>query len=825
MDDYSRATWVYMLKQKSDVLHVFPGYIQMIENQFHMNVCAVRSDNANELNFTQLYMNKGIKAYHSCPETPEQNSVVERRHQHLLNVARALMFQSGLPLEYWGDCVLTAVFLINRLPSPILDNKTPYERLTSQVPDYHSLKTFGCLCYVSTSPKSRNKFEPRAKACVFLGYPAGYKGYKLLDIETRSVSISRHVIFYEDTFPFASSKIPEDVKSFFPHLHFPATSDVNLPLVQTSSDAHHPCDELSSETSVPSELKSTRQRKMPSHLQDFHCYTNTPIHTTPYPLQNFISYSYLSEPYSAFINAITPIKIPNRLSEALEDKVWRDSMGVEIAAFDRTETWSITELPPGKVAIGCKWLHTVKFNPDGTVERVKSRLVGKGYTQQEGIDFLDTFSPVAKMTTVRLIFALAAKLNWHLHQLDISNAFLNGDLEEELYMKLPPGYADIKGEQISPTAVCKLHKSIYGLKQASRQWFLKFSATLMSFGFEKCHGDHTLFIKEFSGQFLIVSVYVDDILIASTSMEGVSELISKLSAVFKLRDLGVPKYFLGIEIARTAQGISLCQRKYVLDLLESAGFSDCKPSSIPMEPNQKMSKKDGVAIEDVKQYRRLVGKLQYLTNTRPDIAYAVSKLAQYSCAPHDVHLKAVHKVLRYLKGTIGQGIFYGVEDNFDLRGFSDSDWGGCPDDRRSVTGYAMFLGSSLISWKSQKQDIVSMSTAEAEYRAMSMATKEIMWYCGVLKSLKVPFSPPAYLYCDNTAALYIATNSVFHERTKHVEFDCHKVREAIDRGILKTMYVRTDQQLADVLTKALYPAPFRDIISKMGVLNLYTPSS
>ncbi|XP_013594420.1 PREDICTED: uncharacterized mitochondrial protein AtMg00810-like [Brassica oleracea var. oleracea] len=244
-----------------------------------------------------------------------------------------------------------------------------------------------------------------------------------------------------------------------------------------------------------------------------------------------------------------------------------------------------------------------------------------------------------------------------------------------------------------------------------------------------------------------------------------------------------------------------------------------------MEPNQKLSKENGVLLEDVKQYRKLVGKLQYFTNTRPDIAYAVSKLAQFSCAPTDVHLKAVHKVLRYLKGTIGQGVFYGVEDNFDLRGFSDSDWGGCPDDRRSVTGYTMFLGNSLVSWRSQKQDIVSMSTAEAEYRAMSMATKEIMWYCGILKSLRVPFSPPPYLYCDNTVALYIATNSIFHERTKHVEFDCHKVRECIVRGILKTMYVRTDNQLADVLTKALYPAPFRDIISKMGVLNLYTPSS
>ena len=195
VDDHSRATWIYLMKNKSDVLHIFPGFIAMIETQYKLKVQAVRSDNAHELKFTALFLEKGIVAYHSCPETPQQNSVVERKHQHILNVARSLLFQSNIPLEFWGDCVLTAVFLINRLPTPVLENKSPYEKLTNKTPDYHSLKSFGCLCYCSTSPKGRHKFEPRARACIFLGYPSGYKGYKLLDIETHAVSVSRHVLF------------------------------------------------------------------------------------------------------------------------------------------------------------------------------------------------------------------------------------------------------------------------------------------------------------------------------------------------------------------------------------------------------------------------------------------------------------------------------------------------------------------------------------------------------------------------------------------------------------------------------------------------------
>ncbi|KAL1187682.1 Retrovirus-related Pol polyprotein from transposon TNT 1-94 [Cardamine amara subsp. amara] len=418
------------MKSKSDVLTIFPDFIQMIETQYNARIKSVRSDNAHELKFTDLYLARGIVAYHSCPETPQQNSVVERKHQHILNVARSLLFQSRVPLEHWGDCVLTAVYLINRLPTPVLENKTPFELLTKKIPDYSFLRAFGCLCYVSTSTKHRHKF--RAKACVFLGYPSGFKGYKLLDLESNIISVSRHVIFHEDIFPFISSTLTEETRAFFPHLPSPANHDESLHSAHSSSDTLQRTEVISSENPLHSASNSRRPTKLPAHLQDY--YLNNTSFTTPYPISKFLSYNKLSISFCSFIQNITLTTEPRTYSEAKKWLVWCDAIGEELNVMERTGTWLICSLPPGKKAIGCRYVFKIKHNADGTIERYKARLVAKGYTQEEGVDFVDTFSPVAKLTTIRILLGIAAKLNWHLTQLDISNAFLNGDLEEEIYM-------------------------------------------------------------------------------------------------------------------------------------------------------------------------------------------------------------------------------------------------------------------------------------------------------------------------------------------------------------------------------------------------------
>lgn len=483
-------------------------------------------------------------------------------------------------------------------------------------------------------------------------------------------------------------------------------------------------------------------------------------------------------------------------------------------------------MPSGKKLIGCKWLYKTKYAADGSIERYKSRLVILGCRQIYGIDYSETFAPVAKLTTVRALLVVAVIQEWHTAQMDMSNAFLNGDLEEQVYMKFPPGYTGF-GSKITAFSsvatttefVYKLLKSLYGLKQAPRQWFSKLSSILFELSYIQSQTDHSLFFKHSSNLITVILVYVDDILICGNSLSEIHNIKSLLSARFHMKDLGAVNYFLGLEISRSPAGFFVSQKKYTLDLLQEYGMSNATPLKLPMDSHLKLTPFKGTAIANPQPYQRLIGKLIYLTVTRPDIAFPVHVLSQYMHQPTNVHMQTAKCLLRYLLANPGQGILLDTKSAASLQAYNDSDWANCPVTRRSTSGFCIMLGDSPISWKAKKQNVVARSTAKAEYKALALTVCEVSWLQALLKDMGVKDLPPATLKCDNLAALSIAAKPVLHERTKHVEVDCHFIREKLKSGSMTTTHVPSSEQLADLLTKPLSVKKHHYLLHKLGAFS------
>ena len=479
-----------------------------MENQFQTTIKRFRSDNAKEFNFSYFFSKKGVLHQFFCVERPQKNSVVERKYLHILNLARVLLFQSYLPLKFWGECVKTVVFLMNRTPSPILKAKSPFEILYAKLSNYVDFRTFGTLCYASTLISSRHKFSPRAVAASFLGYPQGYKGYKLLNLSTKQIFISRDVKFFENIFPFKNQQSNNSDRELLdPYVTPNLITSTNLDDTDISSITdtlqHTPQPaQLDPATTIQPDIpiqeplrRSTKVSNTPKYLIDFHCYNVTRTNKVTYPIQHHLDYSKLSNSNKHYICQISENHEPQTYSQAIKHKPWQEAISTELMAMELNKTWTIVPFPQGKKPISCKWIFKLKLHSNGTVARHKARLVAKGFTQQYGLDFQETFSPMAKITTLRLLISLAASNGWHLAQLDINNVFLNGTLSEEIFMNITQGYKHSVTKGPNPPLVCKLNRSIYGLKQASRSWFNAFNNALLRSGFKQSKHDYSLFTK------------------------------------------------------------------------------------------------------------------------------------------------------------------------------------------------------------------------------------------------------------------------------------------------------------------------------------------
>ncbi|KAL9996132.1 putative RNA-directed DNA polymerase [Helianthus debilis subsp. tardiflorus] len=857
VDDYSRAVWVSLMKSKQEVYENVFEFVNIIKTQFKKDVKCLRSDNGTE--FVNNQMNsfckgKGIVHQTSCTYTPQQNGVVERKHRHLLNVARALLFQSGLPVSFWSDCILTAAYLINRTPSSVIGGRTPYELVYRFEPVLDHLRVFGCLGFC-TVLNEHDKLSSRAEKSVFIGYSIEKKGYKMFSLDSKTEFFSRDVKFFESVIPFKDKNILNSVNknsnfdvtnlNFFDMYDIPENQTVEAPCDEIKdqnykvSGTHGSQESMLGSTSTTGEVqheqpgtsstnidqtedvmtddaeghnseglysdqlevqptprRSTRSSTLPRNLSDY-----VVEGKVKYGLEKVVNYSNLSVEHKCFTSLLDKSCEPRNFYEASKDPNWVSAMNEEIEALHRNDTWDLVELPPGRSVIGCKWVYKIKYKSTGEIERFKARLVAKGFSQKQGIDFDETFSPVVKLVTVRCIISIAVDKGWSLYQLDVNNAFLYGELNEDVYMSLPDGYFPHEEHR-----VCKLKRSLYGLKQAPRMWNERLVNVLFELGFKQSKCDYSLFYKINKDVIIYLLVYVDDIVVTGNCLSEINKVKNSLKTKFLIKDLGELKYFLGIEVIKEKDNICLSQRKYCLELLIEYGMSGCKPVSTPIEQNylvNALCKGNGELLDDITGYQRLVGKLIYLAHTRPDISYTVHFLSQYMHSPTNGHLKVAFRLLRYLKQSPGRGVLFSKGSHFDLIAYADSDWAKCLETRKSITGYCVFLGNSMVSWRSKKQTTVSRSSAEAEYRSMCAVACEVVWIKNILSELDINVNLPVKLFCDNTAALSIAANPVFHDRTKHFEIDLFFLRDLISKGIIKTLGIGSKQQLADLMTKGL----------------------
>jgi hypothetical protein len=787
-DDYSRMSWLYFLDNKSETFEQFQKFKALVENQSGCHIKVLRTDRGGEFTSSEFNLfceENGIRRELTTPHTPEQNGVAERKNRTIVEMARSMLQARGLSNQFWAEAVATSVYLLNLSPTKAVLNKTPYEAWYGRRPNVSHLRVFGCVAYALVNSQARQKLDEKSEKCIFIGYCTQSKAYRLYNPLNDKVLIRRDVIF--------------DEKASWDRNEQQVQQEIPVPL-GTSQDEEQESTPTPTPTNSSTDLESISLRRSTRISKPNPKYTND---------------------FYASCHFALAVSDPQQYGEAAEKEEWQKAMLEEVKSIEKNGTWEMVDLPEGKNAIGLKWVFKTKFAADGSLQKYKARLVAKGYAQQYGIDFEETFSPVVRFETVRLVLALAAQLQWPIYQFDVKSAFLNGDLHEEVYVTQPEGFIKEGNE----TKVYKLKKALYGLKQAPRAWYSKIDGYFQEKGYMRSENEPTLYVKKEGNDFIIVCLYVDDIIYTSSSTYLVDEFKTQMMNEFEMSDMGLLHYFLGLEVYQVEGEIFLSQKKYARDLLDKFGMLNCKPATTPMNMNEKLQQEDGEELVDARRFRSLVGGLIYLTHSRPDIAFVVGVISRFMQQPSKVHYGAAKRVLRYIAGTLEYGIWYSKVPDFKLCGFTDSDWASSLDDRRSVSANVFTLGSGVVTWSSKKQATTALSTTEAEYIAAASAACQAVWLRRMLADLQQDQQGATEIFCDNKSTISIARNPAFHGRTKHIELRHHFIRELIAEGKITLKYCSTQEQLADILTKALSKEKFCYFRELLGVCSFESRGS
>ncbi|KAL0318363.1 UNVERIFIED_CONTAM: Retrovirus-related Pol polyprotein from transposon TNT 1-94 [Sesamum angustifolium] len=699
IDDYSRYMYLYLIFDKSEAFDAFKAYKVEVEKQLEKSIKIVRSDRGGEYYgrytekgqnpgpFAAFLKEEGIIAQYTMPGTPQQNGVAERRNRTLMDMVRSMMSHTNLSLELWSEALKTAVYILNRVPSKVVP-KTPFELWKGWKPSLGHLHIWGCPVEVRIYNPNIRKLDPRTISGYFIGYAENSKGYRfycpshiprivearnakfLEDLEVSGSNIPRKEVFEEDQ---VSSKTLGEL-TVYPD--YP-------PSIKGKQSNQEQSPTKDNENVEPSTLNNQNQDE------------NVEVRRSSRVKKSAISSDYIVYLQESDFD-IGLENDPTSFSQAMSSEnfnLWHNAMKEEIASMDKNQVWELTKLSEGVKPVGCKWVYKTKRNPSGKIERYKARLVAKGYTQKEGIDYRETFSPVSKKDSFRIIMALVAHFDLELHQMDVKTAFLNGDLEEE--------------ENIV---------------------------------------DQCIYLKVSGSKYIFLVLYVDDILLASSDMGLLHETKVFLAKNFEMKDMGEASYVIGIEIHRdrSKRILGLSQKAYIEKVLAKFRMSACSSTAAPIVKGDKFgihqSPQNSLEENQMKNvpYASVVGSLMYVqVCTRPDIAFAVGMLGRYQSNPGIEHWKAAKKVMRYLQGTKDLQLIYKHTENLEVVGYSDSDFAGCLDTRKSTSGYIFLLANGAISWKSTKQTITASSTMEAEFVACYEATSQALWLRHFITGLKI----------------------------------------------------------------------------------------
>ena len=819
VDDLSRYMWLAVIPSKDRAAAEIKEIQARAEGESGLKLKALRTDRGGEFTaaeFAEYCAAEGVHRQHTAPYSPQQNGVVERRNGTVMATARSMLKAKGLPGWFWGEAVSTAVYVLNRCPTKSVDSMTPFEAWHGKKPAVHHLKTFGCIVYVRNTTPHLKKLEDRGRKMIFVGYERGSKAYRAYDPVTKRVHVTRDVAFDEqaqwDWGAGGDDGEPSGGDDVFT-IEYATTGQATPTAVDTEEAPAH-------QTPGGPDNVAEQHDEFDDEILDADHDYDAPLRFRsvndiigPAPPRGFAQRALLAEEPLA-----TSYDEPSSFTEAERSPSWRKAMIEEIEAIEENGTWYLTDLPPGRKAIGVKWVFKVKQDEHGAVSKHKARLVVKGYAQRHGIDYDEVFAPVARLDSVRLLIALAAHEGWEVHHMDVKSAFLNGDLQEEVYVQQPAGFI-VSGKEHK---VFRLRKALYGLHQAPRAWYTKLDDTLLSLGFRRSESEHAVYIRQNNDAKLVVGVYVDDLVITGTDRDDLRVFKNEMAAAFKMSDLGLLHYYLGIEVKQSASGISLSQGAYAAKILERSGMAGCNPCQTPMEARLKLSKQSTESPVDATTYRSFIGSLRYLVNTRPDLAFSVGYVSRFLEEPKEDHLAALKRILRYVAGTSNWGLWFGRKkgNQAQLTGFSDADFAGDVDARKSTTGVIFMLAESPISWQSKKQRIVAQSSCESEYIAAANATCQALWLAQVLGEMQGSKPSAPLLKVDNKSAIALIKNPVLHEQSRHIEVKYHLVRKCEEKGLIKVQFVRSEEQLSDILTKSLGRAKFQEFRSKIGMINV-----